>query len=249
MRNIAIGIDLAKSAFSTCTLDPTGRVIQRQDLRREAFAAWLAQLPAGTLVAMEACSGAHHWARRCHDHGLQARLMAAQFVKPFRKSQAAKNDRNDAEAIATAARQGNMRFVPVKTVEQQAHLRRGKKVGGLAVPVAIGRMSRPVFSSLTATFPRSRRSARSSTRPVAGRVIPKALWTLGCRKSQSTRTTLRPEAAAARAKPEAVVVLPSLGKADVKRITLGGLSTFESCSAERKLRSASEKAERGFASR
>ena len=56
------------------------------------------------------------------EYGLQPRLMAAQFVTPFRKSRTAKNDRNDAEAIATAARQGNMRFVPVKDVEQQARL-------------------------------------------------------------------------------------------------------------------------------
>ena len=137
MRNITIGIDLAKSVFSTCTVDATGRVVQRQDLRREAFASWLVQLPAGTLIAMEACSGAHHWARRGIDHGLQPRLMAAQFVKPFRKSQAAKNDRNDAEAIATAARQGNMRFVPVKSIDQQARLaehrvREGYKADALA---------------------------------------------------------------------------------------------------------------------
>ena len=137
MRNITIGIDLAKSVFSTCTVDATGRVVQRQDLRREAFATWLVQLPAGTLIAMEACSGAHHWARRSIDHGLQPRLMAAQFVKPFRKSQAAKNDRNDAEAIATAARQGNMRFVPVKSIDQQARLaehrvREGYKADALA---------------------------------------------------------------------------------------------------------------------
>ena len=137
MRNITIGIDLAKSVFSTCTVDATGRVLQRQDLRREAFASWLVQLPAGTLIAMEACSGAHHWARRGFDHGLQPRLMAAQFVKPFRKSQAAKNDRNDAEAIATAARQGNMRFVPVKSIDQQARLaehrvREGYKADALA---------------------------------------------------------------------------------------------------------------------
>ena len=137
MHNITIGIDLAKSVFSTCTVDATGRVLQRQDLRREAFATWLVQLPAGTLIAMEACSGAHHWARRSIDHGLQPRLMAAQFVKPFRKSQAAKNDRNDAEAIATAARQGNMRFVPVKSIDQQARLaehrvREGYKADALA---------------------------------------------------------------------------------------------------------------------
>ncbi len=98
----------------------------------------MVQLPPGTVVAMEACSGAHHWARRCLEHGLVPRLMAAQFVKPFRKSQGNKNDRNDAEAIATAARQGNMRFVAVKTVDQQARLswhrvREGYKAEGLAI--------------------------------------------------------------------------------------------------------------------
>ena len=137
MRTITIGVDLAKSVFSNCELDGNGRVVQRKDLRREAFSIWLAQLPAGTVVAMEACSGAHHWARLCLEHGLQPKLMAAQFVKPFRKSQAAKNDRNDAEAIATAAQQGNMRFVPVKSLDQQARLsehrvREGYKADALA---------------------------------------------------------------------------------------------------------------------
>jgi transposase len=98
----------------------------------------LAQLPAGTVVAMEACSGAHHWARRCLEYGLQPRIIAAQFVKPFRKSAHSKNDRNDAEAVATAARQGNMRFVPVKSVDQQVRLswhrvREGYKVESLAI--------------------------------------------------------------------------------------------------------------------
>lgn len=93
MGTIAVGVDLAKQAFSVCTVDGTGRVRQRLDLRRDAFAAWLAQVPAGTVVAMEACSGAHHWARRCLEHGLVPKMMAAQFVKPFRKSQGNKNDR------------------------------------------------------------------------------------------------------------------------------------------------------------
>ena len=137
MATITLGIDLSKQLFSVCELDAAGRVTQRRDLRRDAFATWLAQRPAGSMVAMEACSSAHHWARRCLEHGLQPRLIAAQFVKPFRKSQAAKNDRNDAEAIATAARQGNMRFVPVKSVEQQARLswhrvREGYKAEALA---------------------------------------------------------------------------------------------------------------------
>ena len=138
MGTITMGVDLAKQVFSVAELDSGGKVRQRRDLKRGAFAAWLVQLPPGTVVAMEACSGAHHWARRCLEYGLVPRLMAAQFVKPFRKSQGNKNDRNDAEAIATAARQGNMRFVAVKTVDQQARLswhrvREGYKAEGLAI--------------------------------------------------------------------------------------------------------------------
>ena len=138
MSTITIGVDLAKSVFSVCEMNGAGHVLRRRDLKRDAFAVWLAQVPAGTVVAMEACSGAHHWGRRCLEYGLQPRLMAAQFVTPFRKSRTAKNDRNDAEAIATAARQGNMRFVPVKTVDQQVRLschrvREGYKVEGLSI--------------------------------------------------------------------------------------------------------------------
>ena len=138
MSTITIGVDLAKSVFSVCEMDGAGRVLRRLDLKRDAFAVWLAQVPAGMVVAMEACGGAHHWARRCLEYGLQPRLMAAQFVTPFRKNRTAKNDRNDAEAIATAARQGNMCFVPVKTVDRQARLschrvREGYKVEGLSI--------------------------------------------------------------------------------------------------------------------
>ena len=138
MNTITVGVDLAKLVFSICWVDAFGHVLQRRDLRRAEFAAWLAQVPAGTVIAMEACSGAHQWARRCLAYGLVPRLMAAQFVKPFRKSRTAKNDRNDAEAIATAARQGNMRFVPVKSVDQQARLawhrvREGYKAEGLTI--------------------------------------------------------------------------------------------------------------------
>ena len=137
MSTITIGVDLAKQVFSVCSVDAAGRVRERRDLRRDAFIQWLPSVPTGTTVAMEACSGAHHWARRCQDYGLTPRLMAAQFVAPFRKSRTAKNDRNDAEAIATAARQGNMRFVPVKSVDQQARLswhrvREGYKTEALA---------------------------------------------------------------------------------------------------------------------
>ena len=139
MGTISLGVDLAKCTFSVCEMEgDTGRVLRRREFRRDAFAAWLAQLPAGTVVAMEACSGAHHWARRCREYGLVPRLMAAQFVRPFRKNPLAKNDPNDAEAIATAARQGNMRFVPVKDIDQQARLswhrvREGYKAEHLAI--------------------------------------------------------------------------------------------------------------------
>ena len=138
MSTITLGVDLAKSVFAACAMDGSGHVCRRQDLRREAFAMWLAQLPPGTVVAMEACSGAHHWARRCLEYGLQPRIIAAQCVKPFRKGRKTKNDRADAEAIATAARQGNMRFVPVKSVDQQVRLswhrvREGYKMESLAI--------------------------------------------------------------------------------------------------------------------
>lgn len=138
MNTITIGVDLAKNTFSACEVNASGRVLQRLDLRRDEFSTWLAHRPAGTVIAMEACSGAHHLARRCLEYGLEPKIMAAQFVTPFRKSRKTKNDRNDAEAIATAARQGNMRFVPIKSVEQQARLswhraREGHKTECLAI--------------------------------------------------------------------------------------------------------------------
>lgn len=138
MNTITIGIDLAKHVFAACELDRSGRVLRRREFRRDGFAAWLHQLPAGTVVAMEACGSAHHWARRCREAGLAPRLIAAHLVTPFRKSAAGKNDRNDAEAIATAARQGNMRFVAIKSVDQQARLaghrvREGYKTEAIAI--------------------------------------------------------------------------------------------------------------------
>lgn len=90
------------------------------------------------IVAMEACSIAHYLGRECQRHGLQSRLMAAQSVEHFRKRALIKNDRQDAEAIATTARQGNMRFFAVKDEPQQVRLswhrvREGYKKDALAV--------------------------------------------------------------------------------------------------------------------
>lgn len=119
-----VGVDLAKEVITVCAQDRAGRTVQTRNVRAAEFAAWLAQLPAGCVVGMEACSGAHHWARTMLALGLQPRIMAAEFVQPFRKSRSAKNDRNDAQAIAIAVRAPAMRFVAVKSVEQQARLAR-----------------------------------------------------------------------------------------------------------------------------
>src|ERR1019366_6467283 len=116
-----VGVDLAKEVIAVCCADRSGKTVFTRVFRREAFAAWAVRLPP-SVFGMEACGAAHHWARWLTSHGHTPHLMAAEFVKPFRKSRAAKNDRNDAEAVLTAVRQPNMRFVTVKSIEQQAYL-------------------------------------------------------------------------------------------------------------------------------
>jgi len=88
----------------------------RKQLRRDQVAVFFANLPA-CLVGMEACGSAHHWARKLQGCGHRVRLISPQFVKPYVKSN--KNDAADAEAICQAVARPNMRFVPIKTVEQQ----------------------------------------------------------------------------------------------------------------------------------
>lgn len=116
-----VGVDLAKELIVVCAADARGRVVCFKQLSFRGFAAWTANLPPCEF-GMEACSSAHYWARWLSAHGHRARLMAAEFVKPFRKSQGAKNDRNDAQAIRIALCQPEMRFVTIKSVEQQAML-------------------------------------------------------------------------------------------------------------------------------
>lgn len=116
-----VGVDLAKEVIVVCGSDAAGRVLVRKQLSFAAFAAWAVNLPP-CVVGMEACSSAHHWARFLAQHGHQPKLMAAEFVAPFRMSRGAKNDRNDAEAIMVALRQPTMRFVSVKSVDDQAVL-------------------------------------------------------------------------------------------------------------------------------
>jgi transposase len=122
MNITTVGADLAKDVITVCRQDRAGKTVERRDLRRGAFLAWLERLPKGCVVAMEACSSSHFWAREAVRLGLEPRIIAAEFVQPFRKSRCGKNDRNDAEAIAIAAREANMRFVAVKSTEQQGRL-------------------------------------------------------------------------------------------------------------------------------
>lgn len=114
-----VGLDLAKQVIAVHAVDARGLVVVRKVLRRDALLAWSAGLPP-CVIAMEACGGAHHWARELVRQGHTVRIIAAEFVRPFRKS--GKNDANDAEAICTAVQQASMRFVAIKSLEQQAAL-------------------------------------------------------------------------------------------------------------------------------
>ena len=114
-----VGLDLAKRVVSLCGEDATDRVVVQRTLRREAVLAWFVQRPP-CLVGMEACSSAHWFARELAALGHTARIIAPEFVRPVRLS--GKNDANDAAAICAAVRQPQLRFVAVKSAEQQARL-------------------------------------------------------------------------------------------------------------------------------
>jgi transposase len=111
-----LGIDLAKSVFQLHGVDSTGKVVWRREVRRPQLMKLVAQLEP-CLIGIEACGGANYWARRFAEFGHQVKMMSPQFVKPYRKSD--KNDRNDAEAICEAVGRPSMRFVAVKSIEQQ----------------------------------------------------------------------------------------------------------------------------------
>ena len=122
--SVRVGVDLAKRVIEVHAVDASsGRVQTKRALRRDQFIAWCAQLPAGSLVAMEASSSAHHWARKLAALGLDARIISAQLVSPYRlQGHTGKNDANDAAAICEAASRPQMRFIPVKSIEQQSML-------------------------------------------------------------------------------------------------------------------------------
>ena len=118
MEKIAtIGFDIAKSVFQVHGVDAAGEVVVRKRLSRARVIPFFAKLPR-CLVGIEACSTSHHWARELIALGHDVRLMPAQYVKPYVKR--GKNDASDAEAICEAVTRPTMRFVAVKTPEQQS---------------------------------------------------------------------------------------------------------------------------------
>ncbi|GAB5100016.1 IS110 family transposase [Caballeronia sp. LP006] len=115
---IRVGIDLAKNVFQVHGVDRREKTVWRRKLARDEWLDILRKtVPLHAQIGMEACGGAHYWARRLQMLGYTVKLIAPQFVKPYVKSN--KNDANDAEAICEAISRPGMRFVSVKTVGQQ----------------------------------------------------------------------------------------------------------------------------------
>jgi transposase len=123
MNNITrIGIDLAKNSFSICAVDSNDKIVLERDLKRKELLEFFANTNS-CIVAMEAGSGAHHWARELTKLGHDARIIDPKLVIPYRtRGRISKNDRNDARAICEAAGRPHMRFVPIKDQTQQAIL-------------------------------------------------------------------------------------------------------------------------------
>ncbi len=118
-----VGVDLAKRVLQVHAVNAVGLRVTGRALSRDKFLAWCARLPAGCMVAMEACSSSHHWSRKLLALGLDARIIAAQLVAPYRiQGKGGKNDANDAAAICEAAGRPQMHFVPIKTIDQQSML-------------------------------------------------------------------------------------------------------------------------------
>ena len=126
MQITTIGLDIAKNVFQVHGIDAAEKVVVRKQLRRSQVLAFFSRLPR-CVVGLEACATSHYWARELGALGHEVRLMPAQYVKAYVKRN--KNDAADAEAICEAVVRPTMRFVPVKTAEQQAAvlLHRGRE--------------------------------------------------------------------------------------------------------------------------
>lgn len=118
MKITRVGVDIAKSVFHVCGVDRHGKILwQGKYPRNRWLSALKKKVAEGAEIGLEACASSHYWARELQKSGYLVKLIAAQYVKPYVKSN--KNDRVDAQAIAEAMSRPGMRFVSIKTVEQQ----------------------------------------------------------------------------------------------------------------------------------
>ena len=155
MNNITtIGLDIAKSVFQVHAVDSAGEVVVRRKLTRGRVIAFFGSLPR-CLVGIEACSSSHFWARELTALGHDVRLLPAQYVKPYLKRQ--KNDAADAEATCEAVTRPTMRFVPMKSPEQQSVMMMLHRVR-----LMLNRQRTQIANALRATCPSSGSWCRSS---------------------------------------------------------------------------------------
>ena len=171
MRDVTIiGVDLGKNSCSLVGLDAAGAVVLRRRVRRDGLVALLAKLP-GSIVAMEACCGAHHLGRLLAAQGREVRLMSPEYVRPYVKAQ--KNDDRDAEAIAEAATRPTMRFVALKSEEQldvqSLHRARDRLVGQRT---ALMNQMRSILLERGLTVPQGARKLREALAELSTGDVP-----------------------------------------------------------------------------
>jgi transposase len=160
MNVVQIGIDLAKNSFQIHGVGRNDKVVLRKKLTRAQMLPFFANLPVCD-IGMEACGSAHYWARELSKMGHQVRLMAPQFVKPYVKTN--KNDAADAEAICEALGRPGMRFVPVKTANQQAAISVHRvREGFVAERTAVANRIRGLLSEFGIAIPQGIRYIRSN---------------------------------------------------------------------------------------
>ena len=158
MKITTVGIDLAKNVFSMHGVDMHGKTVLKRTVSRGKVMEVMAGI-GSCVVGVEACSGAHHWARELGKLGHTVRIMAPCFVAPYRKS--GKNDGNDAEAICEAVGRPSMRFVAVKSAEQQALLVLHRVRKGLSDErTALINQLRGLLSEFGIVIPKGRYQAR-----------------------------------------------------------------------------------------
>jgi transposase len=170
MQITTVGIDLAKNVFQVHGADGQGRAVLRKALKRSEMIPFFSQLPS-CLIGMEACGSAHYWARTFQGLGHTVRLMAPQFVKPYVKTN--KNDAADAEAICEAVQRPSMRFVAVKSAEQQAvlSLHRARQ-GFVKARTATANQIRSLLTEFGITLPPGIAHLSMACQRMAGEALP-----------------------------------------------------------------------------